>query len=218
MPQFYLPYIIDYDHFVVERMAIFCVAVLTAILVSAEGQGFTAALLGDGQVAPKDRFHFNVFGHMSPLGTLSFFVAGFGWPKEISIDIGNFKNNSRIRFIGSRLGGPAANLLLASICASLSWLLGRWGFVDQVFSTMVVVNVTMALYNLIPLPPLPGGALLIALLPEAGRDAKWYRLLPIVGSVLLVGGFAAIRLADWQGVASIFNPMVTEVVTFLLTQ
>jgi len=216
--EFYLPYLVDYNHFIIDQVAIFCVAVLTAILVSAEGQGFTATLLGDSRFSSKDRLHFNVFAHMSLLGTLSFFIAGFGWSKEVPINTGNFKNNRQLRLVCSRLGGPIANLLLASISASLSWLLVRWGFVDQVFSTMVVVNVTMALYNLIPIPPLPGGALLVAFIPEQSREQKWFRMLPIIGACLLVGGFAFIRLIHWQGISAIFNPLVTDVATMLLAR
>lgn len=91
-PDFYLPYLVNYSHPVVEDILIFCIAMLTAIMVSAEGQAFAATFLGDTRVGAKDRLHFNVFMHMSILGTLSFFIAGFGWAKEIDIDTTKFKN------------------------------------------------------------------------------------------------------------------------------
>ncbi len=124
-PDFYLPYLINYSQPVAEDIVIFCVAMLTAIIVSAEGQAFIATLLGDSQIAAKDRFHFNVFMHMSLLGTLNFFIAGFGWAKEIDIDTKNFKKYPRLFLLLSRISGPIANILMANIAASLTWILGR---------------------------------------------------------------------------------------------
>jgi hypothetical protein len=213
--EFYLPYLIDYNHLLVEKVAIFAVAVLTAILVSAEGQGFAATLFGDARVAPKERFHFNVFSHMSLLGTLCFFVAGFGWAKEVKIDIQNFKNKPGLRLIGSRLGGPIANLLLASIGASLAWLLGNWGFRDDVFPTIVAVNVTMAVYSLLPISPLPGSALVMAMLPE-DRYAAWQSMFQRIGPYMIIIGFGLIRIADWHGVANVINPLVEKIMILLL--
>ena len=127
-PDFYLPYLLNYSQPVAEDIVIFCVAMLTAIIVSAEGQGFIATLLGDSQVGAKDRFHFNVFMHMSLLGTLNFFIAGFGWAKEMEIDTRNFKNHPRLFLVFSRIAGPLANLLMANIAASLSWILDQLWF------------------------------------------------------------------------------------------
>lgn len=216
MNDFDLPYLINYAQPAAEQIAIFCVAVLTAIIVSAEGQGFAATLLGDSQMGNKERFHFNVFMHMSLLGTLSFFIAGFGWTKKVTIDASNFKSHPRVRLIASRLAGPIANLLMANIGASLSWILERWGFDDQVFSTIVVVNVTMAIYGLIMIPPLPGGSILLALFPSGQLFNKVRQVLCTVGPYLLLGSFLAVRLSGWDGLSSFFNPIVSATASLLL--
>ncbi len=213
---FYLPYLINYSQPVVEDIAIFCVAMLTAIIVNAEGQGFVATLLGDSRVDAKDRFHFNVFMHMSLLGTLNFFIAGFGWVKEIEIDTRNFKNFPRLFLVMSRMSGPVANILMANIAASLSWILGKYNFDDKVFSTIVVVNVTMAVYGLIMVPPLPGSAFLFALMPDSLFFKKLRKILCTVGPYLIVGTFLIIRLSDWQGLSSFFNPIVLAITNFIL--
>lgn len=215
-PDFYLPYLLNYSHPVVEDIAIFCVAMLTAIIVNAEGQGFVATLLGDSKVGAKDRFHFNVFLHMTPLGTLNFFVAGFGWAKELEIDSDNFKNHPRLYLVISRISGPLANLLMANIAASLTWILTNFGFVDKVFSTIVIVNVTMAVYGLIMIAPLPGSAILFALFPDTSSFEKIKRTITVTGPYLIVGLFLIIRLSDWDGLSSVFNPIVSGLASFIL--
>ncbi len=214
---FFLPYLINYSQPVVEDIAIFSVAMLTAIIVSAEGQAFIATLLGDSRSDAKDRFHFNVFMHMSVLGTLNFFIAGFGWAKEISIDTNNFKNHPRFFLLVSRISGPLANLLMANIAASLAWILNTYGFEDKVFSTIVVVNVTMAIYGLIMLPPLPGSGFLFALMPNGRTFQKLKKTVCTFGPYMIVVSFLLIRLSGWEGVSSFFNPIVSTISSFILS-
>ena len=215
-PDFYLPYLLNYSQPAAEEIVIFVIAMLTAIIVSAEGQGFAATFLGDAQIGGKDRFHFNVFKHMSILGTLNFFVAGFGWAKEIDIDTGNFKNHPRLFLVLSRLAGPISNLVMANIAASLSWVLGKYNFEDKVFSTIVVVNVTMAVYGLIMVSPLPGSALLFACLPDGEFFDKVKKTICTLGPYLIIGTFLFIRLNGWEGLSSFFNPIVATITAFIL--
>jgi hypothetical protein len=215
-PDFYLPYLINYSQPVVEDIAIFCVAMLTAIIVSAEGQAFIATLLGDTRTGAKDRFHFNVFMHMSLLGTLNFFVAGFGWAKEIDINTKKFKNHPRLFLVLSRIAGPLANLLMANIAASLSWILATYGFEDKVFTTIVVVNVTMAVYGLILMPPLPGSSLLLALMPQGMSQEKMITAARTFGPYVIVTTFLLVRLSEWEGISTFFNPIVTTITSFIL--
>ncbi|MFW2368952.1 MAG: hypothetical protein ACN4GW_21260 [Desulforhopalus sp.] len=215
-PDFYLPYLLNYSQPVVEDIVIFCVAMLTAIIVNAEGQGFVATLLGDSKVGATDRFHFNVFLHMTPLGTLNFFIAGFGWVKELEIDSDNFKNHPRLYMVLSRISGPLANLLMANIAASLTWILTNFGFVDKVFSTIVIVNVTMAVYGLLIIAPLPGSAILFALFPDTNSFEKIKRTITVVGPYLIIGLFLIIRLSEWDGLSSVFNPIVSGLASFIL--
>ena len=213
---FYLPYLVNYSQPAIDDIVIFGVAILTAIIVSAEGQAFAATLLGDSRQGATDRFHFNVFMHMSLLGTLNFFIAGFGWAKEIAIDTRNFKRFPRLFLILSRMAGPLANFMMANIAASLSWVLGKYNFDDQVFSTIVVVNVTMAVYGLIIIPPLPGSAVLLSILPDGRFLTKIKKSLWTFGPYLIVGTFLLIRMSGWEGVSSFFNPIVAAITAFIL--
>ncbi|BHH83983.1 zinc metalloprotease [Desulforhopalus sp. 52FAK] len=214
--ELYLPYLLNYSQPVVEDIAIFCVAMFTAIVVNAEGQCFAATFLGDSVPGAKDRHHFNVFLHMSLLGTLCFFVAGFGWVKEIKINADNFKNHQKLSLITSRLAGPVANLLMANIAASLSWILGRYGVVDEVFSTIVLVNVTMAVYSLIPIPPMPGGAFAESVMAGDGGLDKIWRGLYMAGPYLIIGLFLLFRVTGFEGVSSLINPVILWLTGFAL--
>ena len=214
--ELYLPYLLDYSRLTVEGVTIFCVSVLIAVLISAEGQGFAATLLGDNQPGAKDRFHFNAFMHLDPLGTICFFIAGFGWAREIYIDQANFKRAGGAKLIMSRMAGPLANLLMANIAASLAWLLRRYGFVDSVFSTIAMVNVSMAVYSLLIIPPLPGAAFLAALLPKLGVSEKVRGNLWTFCPYLVVGVFLLIRLSGWTGIADLVNPLVSTLSTLIL--
>jgi Zn-dependent protease len=216
MADFYYPYLVNYTQPVAEDIVIFCVSMLTAIMVSAEGQAFVATLLGDSRENPKDRLHFNVFMHMSVLGTINFFVAGFGWAKEIDIDTAKFKNHPKLFLIISRMSGPLANLLMANIAASINWILGRYGVEDKVFSTIVVVNVTMALYSLLIIPPLPGSSFIVAFLPRKDIFRKLKKYLCLIGPFVVVGTFLIIRLSGWTGISSLFTPAVAALTGAIL--
>jgi hypothetical protein len=213
---FNFPYLIDYSHLEAENIAIFCVAVLIAIMVSAEGQAFVATLLGDSRTGAKDRFHFNVFLHMSFFGTLNFLVAGFGWAKEMDIDTAKFKKRPKLFLLISRLSGPFANLLIANIAASLTWLIETYGFEDRVFSTIAVVNVTMAVYSLIIIPPLPGAALLYLLFPDNDFFSKVKKYLRSIGPFLIIVTFGVARLSGWDGISRVFTPVVSAITKAIL--
>ncbi len=199
-----------------EGVTIFCVAALASIMVSAEGQAFAAALLGDTRPGAKDRFHYNVFLHMSIIGTLNFLVAGFGWAKEMDIDTSRFKSHPRLYLLISRLAGPMANLLLANIAASLNWIIGTYGYEDKVFSSIAVVNVTMAVYSLIPLLPLPGAAWLLLLFPDNDFFMKVKKYLSGIGPYLIIATFGLARLSGWDGISAVFTPIVMAITKTIL--
>ena len=78
-----VPILLDFTKSTVEDITILCVSILVAVTVSAESQGFAATFLGDTRTEPGKRHHFNAFLHLDPLGTICFFLAGFGWAKLI---------------------------------------------------------------------------------------------------------------------------------------
>lgn len=211
------PYLLSYDKLTVEAVIIYAMAVLTAILANAEGQGFMATFLGDRENTKSERMHFNVFMHLSFLGTISFFIAGFGWPKHLQINAQSFGDKKKLFLFLSRAAGPFSNILLANIAASIVFILGRWGVEDQVFTSIVLVNVQMAIYSLLLVPPLAGFAMVAAWIVPDRQPAVGRIGLERLGSLLLICYFLAARLFDWELPASFLSPLVMAVASYMVS-
>jgi len=207
-----VPYFLDPQNLAVDAVVSFCVSVLLAVMINAEAQAFAATFLGDTRKDPKDRFHFNAFLHLDLLGTICYLVGGFGWPRTMSINPSKF-TYPRLYTVITRFAGPAANLLLASIAGSLVMVMKTLSWEPRVFLMVVGVNITTAIYSLIPLPPLAAGSLVYELLPESQAGVK---------SVFLQAGpFVIIALAlleriRGQGIFSpYFDPMIHSIFNYL---
>ena len=207
-----VPYIPDLHHPAIDAVAVFVVAALLAIMINAEAQAFMAAILGDARPGAKDRFHFNAFLHLDILGSICFFVAGFGWPRPLDIDAGNFKY-PRLFTVIARLAGPLANILLANIAASLVFAIGFFDIDPRVFMMVLVVNVTTAVYNLIPLPPLAAWSFLSIWLPGQSQGIK--KILQIFGPVIIVAIFLIERITGVGLISPYLNPLVRELVRLI---
>jgi Zn-dependent protease len=183
-----VPFFIDPQNLAVDALVSFGVSVLLAVMINAEAQAFVASFLGDSRINAKDRFHFNAFLHVGILGTICYAVGGFGWPRTMDIDPSKFKR-PRLYTVIVRLAGPMANLLLASIGGSLVMVMHFLTWDPRVFLMAMGVNITTAVYNLIPIPPLAGGVIVTELIPKGfGRyKSLFYQLGPylIVALVFL---------------------------------
>lgn len=209
-----VPFIVSFSASTVEEVTILCVSILVAITVSAESQAFAATFLGDYRTEPGKRHHFNAFLHLDPLGTLCFFLAGFGWSREVVIERTAFKH-PRVYYLLCRLAGPLGNFLMANIAASLVWMLGEFGWEDKVFSGLIVVNMMMAVYGLLIIPPLPGAALLTVVLPDTTQWRAVLKNIRFAGPYLLVGGFLLLRLSNWDLSSLAINSAVRSGCEFL---
>jgi len=207
-----VPFFIDSHHLAVDAVTSFCVSVLLAVTINAEAQAFAATFLGDYRPGDPKRFQFICFFHLSLLGSICYLVAGFGWPRTVDIDPGKFKHPRGYTFL-SRLAGPVANLLLASIAGSIVAIMEAVGFDARVFLMVVGVNVTTAVYNLILLPPLAGGVLVQELLPL--RWAALRKIFGLAGPFLLVALALLERLRPHGVVGPYLNPMVEGVFRYI---
>jgi len=169
---------------------------LMGVVLHEVAHGYVAYRLGDPTAKSAGRLTLNPIRHLDLMGSIVFIISalagmGFGWAKPVPIDPRYFKH---LR-LGMRLvsvAGPATNFLLALLFAlalRLVWPLvspGSWA-VPLVYILMfgVVINLVLMILNLLPIPPLDGGQLLISLLPA--RAAMQLERLAPWGMFILVG-------------------------------
>ena len=208
-----VPFVLGPHTLAIDAVTAFVVSVLLACLVNAEAQAFASTFLGDSRVGAKDRFHFNAFLHIGVLGSICYLVGGFGWPRTMGIDRSKFAH-PRLYTVLTRLAGPVANLLLAGIAGSLAAVMKSFEWDPRVFLMVIGVNITTAIYNLIPLPPLAIGSLVCELLPPAAVRTR--------SLFLQIGPFLILALALWerinqQGVFSLYiDPLIKSTFAYFL--
>jgi len=179
--------------------------------------GWAANKLGDPTAKLERRLTLNPLASVDPVGTVWLFLFGFGWAKPVPVDPRYFKKPKRDMAIVA-LAGPASNLLAGLVGAVLLNLLivitgavgynSVMGFIFNVLAYYVTVNVTLAVFNLLPIPPLDGSKILGAFLSDRAL-ATYYRYQNIFVMVLFVlmfsGAFSgplyAVESAMTQGIA-----------------
>lgn len=150
-------------------------AILLALTVHEYAHGYVAYKLGDNTAKIQGRLSLNPIKHLDPIGAVFLLLFRFGWAKPVPINPRNFKNAKK-GFAITAIAGPTANLILAFLSAFLylcfDYLfitLGSFsviGILAQFFFLLHSVNVGLAIFNLIPIPPLDGSRLLSIILPE----------------------------------------------------
>jgi Zn-dependent protease len=147
---------------------------------------WTATKLGDDTARLMGRLTLNPLAHLDPVGTLLFLIAGFGWAKPVPVNTYRLRGNPRTSFALVALAGPVSNLILAIFFALLFRLIDNTSlsFLQEICTTAVFLNLLLAFFNLIPVPPLDGSRLLSAILPESA--AAVYAQIERYGFMILV--------------------------------
>lgn len=181
---------------------------------------YSAVKLGDQTPAITGRLSLNPLAHLDVMGFLCMLLTGFGWAKPVKINPRNFKSQKRDVAL-TAAAGPLSNVLLSFICMFVLALLQKLGLlsiyygkgyfsglsfgasVGMVLCTIVYymsfMNLYLAVFNLIPIPPLDGSRLVDALLP--GKVSYYYNR---YGSYFQIGLFVVLMIIIY---ADVFNPI-----------
>lgn len=154
-------------------------AFLLAISIHEFSHAAVSYLLGDDTAKKIGRLSLNPFVHIDFLGMLFLLVFGIGWAVPVPFDPRNFKF-PRIYAVLVGLAGPLSNFVLALIMLyAIHYFPGALpvhitkSFM-QIFNAILAVNVMLGLFNLLPIPPLDGGHLVNALIPESRKDIYFF--------------------------------------------
>lgn len=174
---------------------------------------FIARKCGDYTAESSGRLTLNPFAHVDPVGAVLLLLTGFGWAKPVPVNP-NAMRNPRNGIIWTSLAGPCSNLIVAFAAFIVLRILGGIPFSsDQtaLFSALssfslilmyfISVNIGLAVFNLIPIPPLDGSKVLIQFLPT--RTVIWIQrnqmIISIVFMILVVSGLLSVPIGFISG-------------------
>ena len=149
----------------------FLLALLFSLSVHESAHALIAYRLGDPTGKMLGRISLNPLRHLEVFGSLMFLFVGFGWAKPVPVNPANLRNDPRLGMALVSGAGPISNLALAIISAFI--LVGTRAFdvelpdaAGNLLQMLVYMNVLLAIFNLIPLAPLDGFAVLLGILPR----------------------------------------------------
>ena len=177
-----------------QTLVLLIPVILFALTVHEYAHGMVAYRLGDPTAKQAGRLTLNPLSHLDPMGTVMLFVIGLGWAKPVPVDPRYFANPKR-DMLWVALAGPAANMGLAL----LSGLIIRFltsdpsaylsGALGPILISMMVrslqINLMLAVFNMLPVPPLDGSKIMYSLLPP--QYAHWNYNLERYGPMVLFG-------------------------------
>ncbi|MEO5927146.1 MAG: site-2 protease family protein [Patescibacteria group bacterium] len=200
---------------------VFFVLWIAAILIALSAHEFSHALmahmLGDQTAKRLGRLTLNPLAHVDPFGLITLVAVGFGWGKPVPFNPYNLKNQTWGP-VAIALAGPGMNLVLATIMALILRVvlppLGDANLLVQFLLLSIYLNLSLLLFNLIPIPPLDGSKLLLAALPGPAH-ARTRMLIETRGPLILFGVIIAdmiLNLGIFSWFASIIEAFIHLVV------
>lgn len=186
--------------FLARLFVVFC-----TLPVHEYAHAFVADKLGDKTARLSGRLTLNPMAHIDILGAIMILFVGFGYAKPVPVNPRNFKNPKKGMAI-TALAGPFSNILMAVVFMFLSNVLSLFGnslFVQAFyifFSFAASINIGLAVFNLIPIPPLDGSRVLELLIPDKYyyKFAQYERYIVIVIFALIIFGMLDAPLAFLQ--------------------
>ncbi|MGH2402788.1 MAG: site-2 protease family protein [Candidatus Limnocylindria bacterium] len=171
----------------IEQLIAGVVALLVGLTFHEFSHALVADNLGDHRPRAMGRLTLNPIAHIDPIGALMLVVAGFGWAKPVMVNPAALRGGrSSMAFVA--FAGPIANVAVAIIFAVVFRAMAISGFDDGFFLRLVALivqlNILLAIFNLIPIPPLDGYNVALAFLPP--REAMMVQRYAPYGVIVLL--------------------------------
>lgn len=196
-----------------ERLLLLAPPILVALTVHEFAHAFVADRLGDPTAKALGRLTLNPLKHLDPLGTIMLFVASFGWAKPVPVNPQYFRHPNRDMLLVAS-AGPVSNLILAFITGMILRLshtdtlplVGNSEMAFVILQYSLFINLVLAFFNLIPIPPLDGSKILRGLLPPHMIPA--YQRFESAGPILLLALILIGQLTSFSVFWSLIGPPV----------
>jgi Zn-dependent protease len=179
------------------------IVMMTCLPVHELAHAYVADRLGDPTARGQGRLTLNPFAHLDLFGSLLLIFAGIGWAKPVPVNPGRFKN-PKWGMAACAAAGPLSNILLATIFMgalkyivyAYSWPFPTWYETARyALGIMIWVNLSLAVFNLLPVPPLDGSRIFSAILP----DHLYFKIMRYE-RFIMIGTIALVYLGVLNGV------------------
>jgi Zn-dependent protease len=194
-----------------------------AFTVHEFAHAWTADRFGDNTPRANGRLTLNPLAHLDPIGSLMLIVGGFGWAKPVPVNPYALQRSSPLAMMWVALAGPMSNFLMAILMAiPVRILIANPGFIDlsnqdflfTLVENFIIINLSLMLFNLLPIAPLDGSKIAVAVLPES-----WGRVVEQISNygpmvllaVVFIGPRFGIDLLGW-----IIDPVMLKLWLLLL--
>lgn len=162
---------------------------LFAITIHEYAHGRMALFLGDPTAKSAGRLSLNPISHIDPFGAICLFLFNFGWAKPVPVDFRYFSNIKRDTVLVS-VSGPLANIAAAFVTGLfIRYFFVGWEIYIKVLTYMLLMNIGLGIFNLLPIPPLDGSHILENILPTSAsykyRKFRRYGPLVLIGIIML---------------------------------
>lgn len=166
--------------------------IFTVFPVREYARNLAAVKFGDDTPALEGKLTLNPFAHLDPFGCVFMLITGFGWGKGASINPSKYKvKNKRLAHVVVSLAGPLANLLIAFAIVIIMRILSKTNTmnstINEILSMVALLNVSLAVFHLIPVPGFDGGNIIMLFLPpKAAFAVMRYQQYIFIGMMLLI--------------------------------
>ena len=171
--------------FDINQLILWLPAVLIALTFHEYAHGWVADWLGDPTPRYQGRLTLNPIPHLDPLGFILLLLVHFGWAKPVQVNPLNFRGDRYRGMVLVGLAGPAMNLLVAltaMLIVTLAIPSGGSGYLPEIMDGIIWIDIYLAVFNLIPIPPLDGSQVLAGLL----RSSEVVYTLQRYGYIILI--------------------------------